>query len=561
MPYSVLRLNTTESGFPLLSEFSGRSVSVANLDQNDNTPASTGLIQANPEKRNPSIIYCENVLPTANGIKSVSFRQIVGNYIVPPLSWVGAGTTTWDIATQTWEGYVGVTTSAEVIQDIFEVRGQNEAISYIATTNGAYVLLYNTTTNQWVEIPFSAGDYGAVTVATVLTGLGVVTYVCFQGVGIYSVDLVAFTLTPIVFTTGSNILITAVAGILSVFNYLILYDDISIQWSSAFNPLDFNPAIAIETGTGFGTPTGIAGSIIGVQPTSYGFMVFTVANAISATWSGNAQYPWTFAAIPNSSGISALNTMCIGEGNTVYAWTVAGLFELTQTAAAPLFPEVTDFLTGFACESYDLTTEYLTPAIATDSPNVAVHYLCTRYLIISYTQYTDGNTPAAFGYTNGILYNYALVYDTALNRWGKLKVNHTSVIELNIPGVSRAAKNLAFLQIDGSILLLDQDFESTGANSVVIIGKLTLDRSSMCQLLAIAIENCALSDTNFSLSIGSSYDGKIIDRNHTTPYLNLPATDSKQYNSRVTGVNHALFIQGDFHLVSLEVTLARNGSR
>ena len=263
MSYRKFRLNLTAVGFPLLSEFSGRTIVIPLLDENDQTSVNTGLVQANPEKRNAAMYYCENVMPTPQGLQSVSYDTKVPA--------VGGGV---------------------ALLQILEVRDTLRNLTYIGVSTTGTLYIKSVTTNNWVAMSTPSWSTSLVpSVAILMTSSGVQSLVCLPGSGIYIVDCVANTLT--LATLSGSITMSTIKGICAASNYLILNTDNYIYWSSAFDPFDFNLANSLVTGTGYGVPTGIVGSIVGTLSGNSGFIVGATGNAIVASLnSGNILYPW-----------------------------------------------------------------------------------------------------------------------------------------------------------------------------------------------------------------------------------------------------------------------------
>ena len=552
MSYRKFRLNLTAVGFPLLSEFSGRTIVIPLLDENDQTPVNTGLVQANPEKRNAAMYYCENVMPTPQGLQSVSYDTKVPA--------VGGGV---------------------ALLQILEVRDTLRNLTYIGVSTAGTLYIKSVTTNNWVAMSTPSWSTSLVpSVAILMTSSGVQSLVCLPGSGIYIVDCVANTLT--LATLSGSITMSTIKGICAASNYLILNTDNYIYWSSAFDPFDFNLANSLVTGTGYGVPTGIVGSIVGTLSGNSGFIVGATGNAIVASLnSGNILYPWTFTVVPNSSGILNNRELTPAPDGSMFQWSSAGLVKLTPQGTTMEYPEVTDFLAGKKLETYDQTTDKLTTTVLSFDMPVLIKMLGHRYLVISY-----GSSTAYF--------DYAIVLDTSLGRWGKLKIRHVDIVDFNLntqtaalgatwtgvglltwnanPAVNTwgnlvskitiagtPKRTLGFLQYDGTVQVLNFDTSNYNTNAVALIGKLALDRQNMAKLLEVELDNIDSAAT-FSLQIGPSYNGKDITYPLATPYIASNTAKSRDYTCLITAESHTLFLKGAFNLNSAIITMMDNGS-
>ena len=553
MSYRKFRLNLTAVGFPLLSEFSGRTIVIPLLDENDQTSINSGLVQANPEKRNAAMYYCENVMPTAQGLQSIAYDV--------KITAVGGGV---------------------ALMQILEVRDSLRNLTYIGVSTTGTIYIKSIVTNNWIAMTTPSWTTSLVpSVAVLMTSAGVKSLICLPGSGIYIVDCVANTLT--LATLSGSITMAAIKGICAASNYLILTNDNYIYWSSAFDPFDFNTANSLITGTGYGVPTGIVGSIVGTLSGNSGFIVVATGNAVLASLnSGNILYPWTFIVVPNSSGSINNREFTPAPDGNMYQWSSAGLVKLTPQGTVMEYPEVTDFLVGKKLETYDQTTNILTTTALSFDMSVLVKMLGHRYLVISY-----GSSTAYF--------DYALVLDTSLGRWGKLKIQHVDIVDFNLntqvatglgatwngvglltwnakPAVNTwgnlvsnvtiagsPKRTLGFLQYDGTVQVLNFDTSNHNSAAVALIGKLALDRQNMVKLLEVELDNID-SDATFSLQIGPSYNGKDITYPLVTPYLFSKTAKSRDFTCLVTAESHTLFLKGSFNLNSAIVTMMDNGS-
>jgi hypothetical protein len=125
--------------------------------------------------------------------------------------------------------------------------------------------------------------------------------------------------------------------------------------------------------------------------------------------------------------------------DTHFAWTSSGMLEINKQKAIPIWPEVTDFLTENYYEYAEGTQ--LKQIFLKDKMRIKLAFLGARYVIISYGPKT---------------LEYALIFDIALRRWGKLKIPHVDWFPWVSPSYKynelEARKSFGVLQADGTIL-------------------------------------------------------------------------------------------------------------
>ena len=77
MAVQRFKLSLNAATFPLLSSNASRSVCIPQLDGPARTPRTFMGSDDNIDYNIPQIIYCENVLPTRQGIKSVGYQRVI----------------------------------------------------------------------------------------------------------------------------------------------------------------------------------------------------------------------------------------------------------------------------------------------------------------------------------------------------------------------------------------------------------------------------------------------------------------------------------------------------
>lgn len=549
MAEKEFRLNLGAAAFPMLSDWMGRSVAVPDLDESgDRTARDVNQEPAAKESSVPQIYYCHNVMPVGQGFKSLAYKRI----IKPPL----------------------VAEPPVDFEKMIPIKDPDETKGFMGFTATGRIFMINAGDSIWTEVTsqLTTAWPGGETSYAYANGF---TYLCLRFNQVYKLNVAAKTFAPAVLAGITNSLIK---NITSSSNYLVLTDDVTVYWSSASNPEDFVPSLA--TGSGSGTPQDLNGQIVAALPLSAGFAVYTTANIIIASYSGNIRYPWIFKQAPNSGGITGIEKVAFdSDGGSNYAWTSSGLLRISPTGCVPQHPEVTDFLAGRIFEDFNDTTNVLSQQYLTTDLLIKIIFIGSRFLVISY------------GITE---LTHALIYDSALRRWGKSKLTHSDVFEVilfaeeplewqqlfpqtwtNLEGTAwqdlttlsnfaaSAKRTIGFLQKDGSVQLAVWDYGNFGAQAVMMIGKYQLTRSKMNSFQEVQVETIDPNNPMFSVLLSTAIDGK------EQSYLNTltqhpfdsPSSRNRRYNKLVTGTNHTIICKGAFSLVSMQVILVTEGWR
>ena len=107
------------------------------------------------------------------------------------------------------------------------------------------------------------------------------------------------------------------------------------------------------------------------------------------------------------------------------AMTSGGIQQIDLDNAIPTLPEVSDFLTAQYFEDFDEDTLSFSTEKLTNQLFMKFAAVSVRYIVISY------------GVVQG-KYTHSIVYDIALNRYGKYKLNHSCCFTYNNPSPSGA---------------------------------------------------------------------------------------------------------------------------
>lgn len=549
MAEQEFRLNLGAASFPMLSDWMGRSVAVPNLDESgDRTARDVNQEPAAKEASVPQIYYCHNVMPVGQGFKSLAYKRIIKPPLVvdPPMDF----------------------------EKMIPVKDPDETKGFMGITATGRLFMINAGDSVWTEVTsqLTTAWSGGETSYAYANGF---TYLCLRFNQVYKLNVAAKTFAPAVLSGITNSLIK---NITSSSNYLILTDDVTVYWSSASNPEDFVPSLA--TGAGSGTPQDLNGQIAAALPLSSGFAIYTTVNIIIASYSGNIRYPWIFKQAPNSGGITGIERVAFdSDGGSNYAWTSSGLLRISPTGCVPQHPEVTDFLAGRVFEDYDDTTDVLAKQYLTADLLIKLIFIGSRFLIISYG--IDELT-------------HALIYDTALRRWGKAKINHADCFEVILYAeeplswrqlapqtweqlgsdawqdlatlsneAASAKRTVGFLQKDGTVQLAVWDYGNYSATAVLILGKYQLARSRMTSFQELQVETVDALNPVFEVLLSTTLDGK------EQAYLNAltqnpfdsPTSSMRRYNKLVTGTNHSIIMKGAFAITSAQVIICSEGWR
>lgn len=474
----------------------------------------------------PSVLYCENIMPSARGIESVSYRDLVpvpNQALLPEDEFV----------------------------DVRIVYDTDRQRRYIAFTKlgRAYVL---NTLRKWFGIANSNAITGYPTIAfspdRITTGtVNGVTYlffdktVCFT----YNISTTNFAVQTL---TGINIPDTL--GVVASSGYLIAYTNKAVAWSSTVDPTDFTPSLT--TGAGGASIADIGGEIKFCTPNSNGFFIYTEANVISALYTGNIRFPFKFTEVSNSKGAISLDTVAY-EANSGEQFAYAqpnGIQSVTSKDSKIIFAPLSDFLRSGVIEEFDTATNTFsyTTLPSLEALKVKIKFIAARYLVVSYGINT---------------FDYAIVYDVNLERWGKLKITHTDVVEFIFRQTTTNPDNIPintpimFLKANGEMAYLDVSERPKDSEAILILGKVQYSDSRYSTLLHAEINNVK-GNLPISLDIIPSLDGTNFLPS-VSGNLISGANAIKRYGLRTTALNHSLIIKGVFHLVSTKIQYALKG--
>jgi len=513
MAQIVYRGNLSAKVFPFISEWFGRSVIVQGQDQNFNRQVASSE-DLDKDRGIPQIYYCHNVMPSAAGFQSIGFDSKV----------------------------VGTGSNFQENQTLRDTAGNQ--VFFSNNTDGTnWVLPYGATT--WQQINTIPGTVGATVTTAAINGQ---SYVFFANVGCYMYQASSNTLIPIIF---SGLDVTTIIGITSANGYMIAYSTTAIAWSSTVphlvptDPIDFTPSLT--TGAGGGNIEAAKGKIVFCLTHFLGFIIYTTTNAISAVYSGNANYPYNFREIVNSGGLASSSLVGYdpNTGNH-FTYTTSGMQMVSVNQTQTMFPEITDFITCGYFEDFDEVNQVFNTQVLTTPLVKKLTVISDRYLIMSY------------GVTN---LTHCLVFDTVQKRYGKLKINHVDCFEYH-PNTTSAAdtprNSIGFLQSNGSIQVVNFKYAGSNSSGVMILGKYQYVRSRTLQLEGMEIDSIKQGN-NLIVNCLTSIDGT--NTINKGSYLTASNGNYRKYSFHSVGINHSILFIGNFYLDSFVLTFNIHGRR
>ena len=541
-------LNSAE--FPFVSSFQGRTVVNPQMDNNVKTNQAFYGTQESANYGIPQLLYCENVLPTGEGLQSVGYEELIAG--IP-------GATDFDQA--------------------ITLRDEDEN-NFIFVPAGGKNYIYRGDTGVWVSTNPISAESRAVSRAYV-NGR---TFICYSGLGIYEYNSSTGVFGKLTLTGLADADITSIG---SSNNYLIAATKITVFWSSLIDQTDFVPSIL--TGAGFSIPQDVKAEITAVIGTAGGFIIYTAKNAVAAVYTNNIRAPFSFREISNAGGVPSYEQVTSeSTSGPQFVWSTGGLQKVVPQGAEDVSAKANDFLAGGRWEYWDAVAKRLVKQAGGGVEfGVKVAYIASRFLVISYSVDTTDS------------YQYALVFDTGLNRWGKLKITHTDCFAFPYPNVGAdpayedlaatsyealgdatyegltiggirsrtpSKRTLAFLQSDGTVQLTLMTYDKDVAQQgVAIFGKFQLVRSQVMTLQALELEGgYSTVDTEeplITVTALASLDGKNLDVTEQLQLLDS-SEDYQEYGSkRLTGKSVSVAIEGTFALSTYMLEVTADGER
>ena len=294
--------------------------------------------------------------------------------------------------------------------------------------------------------------------------------------------------------TTNGVDFTQMISMCAAISYLVATDGVSIYWSAPLDVTQWQPDQAGDQfGAGATKVLAVSGAIRFLKQTADGFYIFTDTNIISARYTENAESPWSFTEVANSSG-SFEQWSVAGDHNlgTLFAWCDNGLAAVNPNQAQYGFTEVTEFLSGSIIEEFTLATN----TIATQT-NINLDFQLTfigsRYLAISYGELAE-------------VRKYMLVLDLLLAKWFRIKLDHVAVLDIR---QSAADQGIIFDNwldtFDNSLYTFDEMGGSRATSDVkattisVILADGTIRRLSPVDLHTLDPDTADYTDLTFEV--------------------------------------------------------------
>lgn len=550
--------------FPLVSTKAQRAVFVPGLDSAPRTPRIFMGEDESVDYNLAQVIYAENVMPVSEGIHSVGYRQL----IAPTVN--------------------------EDFDSIFALRDDQEnTVLYSPAGGKNYV--YNKTLGQWSSDPIAAVFGKTLAAGSDPTKSSVTycyvdgkTFVCFSrlkatdnsDMSIMFWDPATKSLIP-AGSLISNLPFAAgtIDGVASSSGYLIVYSELTVAWAF-FNGTSFDYTIYANgafTGAGYQIAEDIQGNIRAVLGVPGGFMMFTDKNCVAANYHAQSLVsPWVFREIPAAGGLESYEQATVeGTLGRVFAYTTAGMQSISLNSSESVFPNVSDFLAGRQIERYRYDLQEIYQGLVNLDFYTKLTVVGNRYIVISY-----GTFPK--------IYSFALVYDLALKRWGKLRQVHRDCfyyaygaevaaltyaalgdVSYDNPdlttydatdGLSNAfvaaQHGLAFLKQNGEVVIANWSDQArdTQDEAVAIIGRIQLSRARNVQLNRAEVEGLV----SGNVYVQPSYNGRDLDT--AVPLHLIEQGDNYQIvGGMVDAKNFNLVVHGTFDLSTIVLEGTQTG--
>lgn len=560
MPVVRAKLAINNAVIPWLSAHAQRATINPQLDAALRTPRVFMGKDDNADYNLANVLFAENVMPAVHGIKSLGFVDAATPHV------------TGDFDT------------------IFPLRDADENVVLFSPAHGQN-FIYDATADTWagrthVAIYGDPPDTGDPTTARVTYAyVDGKTFVCYgrlkrttNDMSIMQWDSAGKTLIPAgSIITNLPFAVGEIDGIASSSGYLLVWSGLTVAWAF-FNGTAFDYASYTNgnfTGSGSQIPEDIQGPITSIVGMPGGFIIFTARNAISASYHAQTiSAPWVFKEIPDAGGLESYEQATVeGSVGKVTAYTSAGIQSITLNSASHEHPGLADFITNHRTEEYDFTEHQLVPGALGLDCFVKITSIGNRYVVVSY------------GYYPGV-YSYALIYDVALERWGKIRLRHRDcfsytyqaaegdltyaalldvtyetldAVPYNELGatnsvITPAQRALAFLTERGGIKLASWSARSEEDAAVAIIGRVQLSRSKHVQLNRVELDGFKQGE----VLIQSSENGRDISGVWTT----TPVEQSSDYlmaGCLVDCKNFNIVVEGSFELSSVIVEIIPTG--
>jgi hypothetical protein len=502
---------------PPTSRAQPRSVIIGQMDNKLKNPAGTAANNQDNNPQNlPQVIYAENVMPTETGFSSVGYRELGDTFFAggfaDEIYTLRSGANTWVFCPAQgrnyWKNATNAAWSASPIPGF-----PSTAQFSIAYVNGeTYICYAYTYLGLW-------NGAGFTDVTAALTGITIANVAAIAGAG----------------------------------NYLIAADANTgqVQWSSLTNPLDFTPSVT--TGAGAQIPLDLRGALFYLTPTSGGFICHCRENAVAAVYTQNSAAPWIFREVKGSGGARDNSNYDQGNfritkdnnGGSIFMYASNGLQSLNLREAENIHPQITDFLASQVYETFNTATNLLS-LVKNTRIRVKLAFIANRYLVISYGAYDSATL------------SYALVFDSTLKRWGKLKVDHADIFGFQ-EALTSPRDLICLVTETGLTKQIVFDQRTGDADSgVLILGRYQISRTHQICSQELELEVLDSTET-VTAHVATNYNGTTVGQILAmTEYTNTE--NYRCFQKQIEGTNISFIIKGTFTLATALITATKGAA-
>lgn len=544
MPQITISATLAKEEMPLLARRIREPVLVGKYDINYGKHVEDNKQQKPAETTVPMLAYADNVLATYYGYKSVTFTSLLAR-----ISATAEVIFADSISSTSLGSFIYAYVEDSVVPD--------NTGHWIVTQDIDGVLTWE----QLLEV--TAYDPGTlITVAAINSRIFIhvantITYE-FDGSALASVSLGGLTTADIV-------------GIVATSGYLVAYSSEKPFWSSLTNPLDFIPSDI--TGAGSSSVQELQGDIVLCRAAESGFIMYSTVNAVYALASADIRFPFIFKEIKGIGGIANSAAVSYGQSQTHMVRSGAGLSKVSKSGVTAVMNDVNSFINGTLSNSidadFDIEEVYVGP--------IEAQLLHTRH----------GEAVVSYGIEGEANFTGLIYYASNLNRYSKLAVSHSFVLEnpfttvvasnvmhyfgtslyedypepvtyesLAVSSVrSTTDTGIVLLRADGELVFLDGRYELS-YDGAIILGPFQLIREQTSTLVAVNIQAASTSKVTVTIKSTAS-DGSV----RTVVPDGRQINKGIRYDTRVTGLNHLVCITGSFDLSSVTLTFAPHSSR
>jgi hypothetical protein len=367
-------------------------------------------------------------------------------------------------------------------------------------------------------------------------------------------------------TFGELFEFDSVLGVVGSYNYLILYTAVSTHWSSTTTPTDFSASLV--SGAGSEYVANLKGDITFCKPHVGGFFIYTTGNVIYCIYTGNARYPWKFREVSESSGYS-YSQQVSGDTNSETHRGISNsraIQGLSPDGARLAASEVSNFLErtkvwdtyDFSTNTFSVVQESELRTLVDINEKYRLWFYLDRYILVPY----DQESPDDEGSTWRNRYSKVLVFDTLLQRYGKLSIPHHTILA--------NSKSIYFFDHEtGQKHVLNFDIHSEDLSpsfqSILLLGKFQFVRGNFLTLQQVSIESTQDEDLltrEFTVRVFRTLDGKNFLA--SVPLVLIPSESIgtlATYRCRVAGQNFSIGLLGKFDANTLDMRFTVDGSR